>query len=186
MSVPEVEAQMLSFRTPSRVIEPGVTFGDTNIGFTRVSGEAAIYGRAFTENLTAALRGRLGAVFGPDGAPPDRLFFAGGGGSVRGYEYQSLSPRNTAGELIGGRSIVETSAELRWRYSSSLGFVGFVDAGAAGESIDPAFEEMRAGAGFGVRYYAGFGPIRADIAVPLDKREGDSDFQIYLSIGQAF
>lgn len=167
-------------------VEPGLTFGDTRIGFTRVSGEAAIYGRAFTDSLTAALRGRVGAIFGPDGAPPDRLFFAGGGGSVRGYEYQSLSPRDAAGALTGGRSLVETSAELRWRYSSSLGFVGFLDAGAAGEGIDPPFDGMRAGAGLGVRYYAGFGPIRADIAVPLDKREGDSDFQIYLSIGQAF
>ncbi len=167
-------------------IEPGVTFGDTEIGFTRLTGEASIYGDAFTDSLTAALRGRLGAVLGPDGAPPDRLFFAGGGGSVRGYEYQSLSPRNAAGDLVGGRSLVEVSAELRWRYSNSLGFVGFLDAGAAGELIDPPFEDMRMGAGFGVRYYAGFGPIRADIAVPLDKREGDSDFQIYLSIGQAF
>lgn len=167
-------------------VEPGVTFGDTNIGFTRISGEASIYGDAFTSNVTAALRGRVGAILGPDGAPPDRLFFAGGGGSVRGYEYQSLSPRNAAGELSGGRSIVETSAELRWRFSESLGFVGFLDAGAAGEGIEPPFEDMRMGAGLGVRYYAGFGPIRADIAIPLDKREGDGDFQIYLSIGQAF
>jgi translocation and assembly module TamA len=45
---------------------------------------------------------------------------------------------------------------------------------------------MRAGAGFGLRYYAGFGPLRLDIAAPLNKREGDSDFQIYISIGQAF
>ena len=45
---------------------------------------------------------------------------------------------------------------------------------------------MRAGAGLGLRYYAGFGPLRADIAVPLDKRTGDADFQIYISIGQAF
>jgi translocation and assembly module TamA len=167
-------------------VEPGVTFGDSRIGFTRTIGEASLYGDLFGERLTAAVRGRLGSIFGPEGVPPERLFFAGGGGSVRGYEYQSLSPRNAAGALTGGRSLVETSAELRWRPGDRLGYVAFIDAGAAGEGVDPPFEEMRAGAGVGVRYYAGFGPLRADIAIPLDKREGDSDFQIYISIGQAF
>jgi translocation and assembly module TamA len=88
--------------------------------------------------------------------------------------------------LIGGRSLVETSAEVRWRATKSFGLVAFVDAGAAGEDVTPPIDDMRAGAGLGLRYYAGFGPLRADIALPLDKREGDSDFQIYISIGQAF
>ena len=48
------------------------------------------------------------------------------------------------------------------------------------------FSEVSTGVGLGVRYNLGFGPIRADIALPLDKREGDPDYQIYLSIGQSF
>ncbi|MDP3737781.1 MAG: autotransporter assembly complex family protein [Hyphomonadaceae bacterium] len=167
-------------------IEPGVTYGDTTIAFTRMSGEASIYGDFGTKSFVGALRGRLGAIIGPNGAPPDRLFFAGGGGSVRGYEYQSLSPRNANGDLIGGRSLVEMSAELRYRATNTLGYVAFVDAGAAGSNTEPPIDQMRAGVGFGVRYYAGFGPLRADIAVPLDKQDGDADFQIYISIGQAF
>ncbi len=105
---------------------------------------------------------------------------------MRGYDYQSLSPRDSANNLIGGSSLVETSAELRWRATQTLGWVAFIDAGAAGTNPDPPIGDMRAGAGLGVRYYTSFGPLRADIAVPLDKREGDSDFQIYISIGQAF
>lgn len=167
-------------------IEPGATYGDTTIVFTRLSGEASIYGDFGTKNFVGALRGRLGAIIGPNGAPPDRLFFAGGGGSVRGYEYQSLSPRNAAGELIGGRSLIEMSAEVRYRATNTLGYVAFVDAGAAGSNTEPPIDEMRAGVGLGVRYYAGFGPLRADIAIPLDKQDGDADFQIYISIGQAF
>lgn len=167
-------------------LEPGVTFGDTTIAFTKVTGEASVYFNLGTDKVTAALRAKAGSIVGPNGAPPDRLFFAGGGGSVRGYDYQSLSPRDSANHLVGGRSLVETSAELRWRATRSIGLVAFVDAGAAGGDITPPVEEMRAGAGLGVRYYAGFGPLRADIAVPLDKRTGDSDFQIYISIGQAF
>lgn len=167
-------------------VEPGVTYGDTTIAYTRLSGEASVYADVVGDRLTGALRGRLGTIVGPQGAPPDRLFYAGGGGSVRGYEYQSLSPRDALGIPIGGRSLIETSAELRWRQSERLGYVAFLDAGAAGPDVEPAFGDMRAGVGLGVRYYAGFGPLRADIAIPLDKREGDADFQIYLSIGQAF
>ncbi|MBI1359235.1 MAG: BamA/TamA family outer membrane protein [Alphaproteobacteria bacterium] len=167
-------------------VEPGVTFGDTNIGFTKVTGEASVYADLGSSKLVGALRGKLGSILGPSGAPPDRLFFAGGGGSVRGYDYQSLSPRDSANNVVGGLSLVETSAELRWRATQTLGWVAFIDAGAAGTNRDPPIGDMRAGAGLGVRYYTSFGPLRADIAAPLDKRTGDSNFQIYISIGQAF
>jgi translocation and assembly module TamA len=167
-------------------VEPGATFGDTTIAFTKVTGEGSVYFGLGSDKFTLALRGKAGSIIGPNGAPPDRLFFAGGGGSVRGYDYQSLSPRDVNNNLVGGRSLVETSAEVRWRATKSFGLVAFVDAGAAGADVNPPIDQMRAGAGLGVRYYAGFGPLRADIAVPLDKRTGDSDFQIYISIGQAF
>jgi translocation and assembly module TamA len=64
--------------------------------------------------------------------------------------------------------------------------VAFIDAGAIGTHNTPQREDFRAGAGFGVRYDLGFGPIRADIAAPLGRRKGDPAFQIYLSIGQSF
>jgi translocation and assembly module TamA len=172
-------------------IEPGLTFGDTNIAYTRLVGEASAYSDLGTDDLVGAVRGRLGSIVGPNGAPPDRLFFAGGGGSVRGHEYQSLSPEDcttTPGICIpvGGRSLVEVSAELRYRATNSLGYVVFVDAGAAGSNVEPPIDTLGVGAGIGVRYYAGFGPLRADIAVPLNKQPGDADFQLYISIGQAF
>ncbi|MEZ5936723.1 MAG: autotransporter assembly complex family protein [Hyphomonadaceae bacterium] len=167
-------------------LEPGITFGDDRIAFTRMSGEASLYMPIGSEKLVGALRGKLGAIVGPNGAPPDKLFFAGGGGSVRGYEYQSLSPRDATNTPVGGRSLIEASAELRWRASERFGYVAFIDAGAAGDNIDPPIADMRAGAGLGLRYYAGFGPLRFDIATPLNKREGDSDVQVYISIGQAF
>lgn len=169
-------------------IEPGITSGDTNILYSRLSGEASIYSDFGTEgDFVGALRGRLGSIIGPNGAPPDKQFFAGGGGSVRGYEYQSLSPREPIdNSLKGGRSLVEMSAEIRYRASDTLGYVAFLDAGAAGDNTEPPLDSMSFGAGVGVRYYTGFGPLRADIAVPLNKRTGDADFQIYISIGQAF
>ena len=167
-------------------IEPGFTWGDTNIAFTKISGEASLYLDFGTKDLVGAIRGRLGTIAGPNGAPPDRLFFAGGGGSVRGYEYQSISPRDALGQLAGGRSLVEVSAEVRYRWTDTFGFVAFLDGGAAGSNVEPPIDAMRFGAGVGLRYYTAFGPLRADIAVPLNKETGDADFQIYISIGQAF
>lgn len=168
-------------------VEPGLTYGDTNIAFGRISGEASIYSDFATEGqFVGALRGRIGTIVGPNGAPPDRLFFAGGGGSVRGYEYQSISPRDSTGELVGGRSLLEMSAEVRYRASDTLGYVAFLDGGAAGSNTEPPLDTLSYGAGVGVRYYTAFGPLRADIAVPLNKEEGDADFQVYISIGQAF
>ncbi|MEQ1781408.1 MAG: autotransporter assembly complex family protein [Hyphomonadaceae bacterium] len=167
-------------------VEPGFTWGDTNIAFTKVSGEASAYSDFGTKDFVGAVRGRIGTIAGPNGAPPDRLFFAGGGGSVRGYEYQSLSPRDALGQLAGGRSLIEVSTEVRYRWTDTLGFVAFLDGGAAGSNVEPPIDSMRFGTGIGLRYYTAFGPLRADIAVPLNKETGDADFQIYISIGQAF
>ena len=167
-------------------IEPGFTWGDTNIAFAKVSGEAAFYSDFGTDDFVGAVRGRIGTIAGPEGAPPDRLFFAGGGGSVRGYEYQSLSPRDELNRPKGGRSLIETSFELRYRANDTLGYVAFIDAGAAGSNVEPPIDDMKLGAGVGLRYYTAFGPLRADFAVPLSNVEGAGDFQIYISIGQAF
>jgi len=168
-------------------IEPGFTWGDTNIAFAKISGEAAAYYDFGSKDFVGAVRGRLGTIAGPNGAPPDRLFFAGGGGSVRGYEYQAISPRDPVTLLpSGGRSLVEMSAEMRYRATDTLGYVAFLDAGAAGSNVEPPIDSMKLGAGVGLRYYTAFGPLRADIAVPLNKETGDADFQVYISIGQAF
>lgn len=171
---------------------PGVSTGDTDVRFVRALAGVRFF-QPLSDELTLALRARTGAVFGASAAriPADLRFYAGGGGSVRGYGYQDLSPRQPslrtgALEPFGGRSLIEGAAELRWRRSDSLGFAAFIDGGAAGPDREPAFDDVRYGAGLGVRYYPGFGPIRLDVATPLDRRPGDDPFQIYISIGQSF
>ena len=118
--------------------------------------------------------------------PSDRLFYSGGGGSVRGFEYQGVGPRLPDNTPRGGLSLFETSVEIRRNVWRNFEAVAFVDAGAIGFQPTPDFNNLRYGAGIGVRYRLPFGPIRADIAFPLDRRDGDADFQIYVSIGQAF
>jgi len=167
-------------------VEPGLSLGDATAGYTRMLLSGSTYHKISDGPFVAALRGQFGAFFGSDSVPLDRLFFAGGGGSVRGFEYQSLSPRDSTGALVGGRSLFDVSAELRWRRSERRGYVLFVDSGAAANNVDDVFGELRTAVGAGFRYYPGFGPIRVDIATPLDRRDGEDPVQFYVSIGQSF
>lgn len=165
--------------------DTGVSVGDGTPGYTRIHLSGATY-RKISDDIVAAFRAEYGAFAGSNDVPPDKLFFAGGGGTVRGYEYQSLSPRDSLGALTGGRSLFAASAELRWRASERFGYALFTDLGGAGDNPNALLDEAAASIGFGVRYYPGFGPIRLDIATPLDRRDGDAPVQVYISIGQAF
>lgn len=138
---------------------------------------------------TVALRVSTGSISGAalNDVPADQRFYVGGGGSVRGYSYQSLGEL-TESEPDGGKSFGEVSAELRTRFAGNWGLVLFLDGGYAYASEAPAFgHDFLWGAGLGLRYHTSFAPIRVDFGFPLDKREGiDDSFQLYISIGQAF
>ncbi|MFO7876811.1 MAG: autotransporter assembly complex family protein [Desulfovermiculus sp.] len=136
-----------------------------------------------------ALRGKVGSISASDTAdvPADERWYAGGGGSIRGYPYQEVGPYRD-GDPYGGRSLLETSAEFRWKWTPKIGSVAFVDAGNAFDSSipDPA-DKLYWGAGCGMRYYTGIGPLRLDVALPLTSDEHiDDNFQVYISLGQAF
>ncbi|WP_433849005.1 autotransporter assembly complex protein TamA [Brucella pseudogrignonensis] len=170
-------------------IQPFYEFQRGNFA-TRFTAEGrAYYGFGATDRVVLAGRVKLGSVVGADIAdlPPNQLFLAGGGGSIRGYSYRSIGVKTPTGETIAGRSLVETSGEVRTRVTDSIGVVGFVDAGYVGEQSYPDFsEEMRVGAGLGLRYLTGLGPIRLDVALPLNRRSGDPSYAFYVGIGQAF
>ena len=71
--------------------------------------------------------------------------------------------------------------------TETIGGVAFLDAGTAYEAAFPDFDEdLRLGTGVGVRYFTPIGPLRLDVAVPLNRRDVDDAFQLYISIGQAF
>ncbi len=160
---------------------------------TKFTAEGRTY-YSFDADSRFILAGRLklGTIVGAEVSelPPDQLFFAGGGGSIRGYAYRNVGVNVTRdGEdfVIGGRSLIESSVEARIRMTETIGVVGFVDAGYVGEESFPDFaENMRVGVGAGLRYNTGLGPIRLDFAVPLDPTDDDPDFAFYVGIGQAF
>lgn len=143
-----------------------------------------------TPFLVLAGRASLGVMNGASllDIPADERFYAGGGGSIRGYAYQSVGPLDEDDDPIGGRSVLELSAELRFKLTDRIGMVTFLDGGSAFASILPdSSEDLQWAAGLGFRYFTPIGPLRLDVGFPLDRRtEIDDAFQIYVSIGQAF
>jgi translocation and assembly module TamA len=173
-------------------LEPAVSTGDATVGFVRAMGDARIYHSTGREDrYTFAARTRVGwleTVTGDaENIPPDRRFYAGGGGSVRGYAYNSIFPeeREVLGLTPGGQGLFEIGLETRARLSDRWGAAAFVDGGAAFDTWEEA-GDMRWGVGVGARYNLGFAPLRVDIAFPLDRRDGDSEYALYISLGQAF
>lgn len=193
----------LTYDSRDNELDPhdGHLFSITATPFLDVLGEASpfyktqVTGTAYFDmsdsvyDPVLALRASLGTIWGAstDNIPATKRFFAGGGGSIRGYGYQEAGPFED-GDPKGGRSLIETNAEFRVKFTETIGTVAFVDAGGVYDEVYPSFkEDVYVGAGLGMRYYSSFGPIRFDVALPLtNKEELDQNYQIYISIGQAF
>ena len=139
------------------------------------------------DNIVLAGRVRAGSILGAarERLAPSRRFYAGGGGSVRGFGYQELGPKDPNLDPIGGRSVAEAAFEGRYRFGN-FGVVGFVDAGQVYRGSTPTFSDLRFGAGIGARYYTNFGPMRLDVATPIGRKPGEALVSVYVSIGQAF
>ncbi|WP_345719868.1 autotransporter assembly complex protein TamA [Qipengyuania sphaerica] len=149
------------------------------------------YYQSVSDKLVLAGRATFGSIPGAGllDIAPSRRFYAGGGGSVRGYGYRKIGPADELGEPTGGRSLVELAVEARIRtgfFDGAVSVVPFVDAGSVGPDPTPNFEEIKLGAGVGLRYHTGFGPIRIDVGVPLTPDEDDAPVAVYVSLGQAF
>lgn len=139
------------------------------------------------DNIVLAGRVRVGSILGAarERLAPSRRFYAGGGGSVRGFGYQELGPKDPNNDPIGGRSLNEAAFEGRYRFGN-FGIVGFVDAGQVYRGSTPTFDNLRFGAGIGGRFYTNFGPMRLDLATPINRQPGEARVSVYVSIGQAF
>ena len=168
-------------------LRPFAGQGDTGSG-VRFTADARGY-RTFGDRVTLAGRAQVGLVSWPSllETPREYLFFSGGGGMVRGQPYQSLGVSVLRSYFnIGGQAFLGLSAEARVRVTERIGIVGFYDWGQVGGlDFDDGLAGSHAGAGLGIRYDAGFAPIRLDVAAPVSGNTGDG-VQIYVGIGQAF
>ena len=140
----------------------------------------------FATKLTA------GSIFGASrfNIPPSERFYAGSDTCLRGYHYLTVSPltHQKRPKPLGGRSILALSLEAREHREDSLGWVLFYDVGNVWSSYIPDLrEKLLQSVGIGARYGTPVGPLRADLAFPLNRRKHlDSFCQLYISIGQAF
>lgn len=167
-------------------LSPETALGDGSRLYLRGLMEGSFY-QPIGDNIVLAGRARVGAISGTTRAslPPSRRYYGGGGGSVRGFGYQQLGPRDIEGNPLGGRSQNEAAAEVRYRFGK-FGVAGFVDAGQVYASSLPRFDNWRFGVGIGGRFYTNFGPMRLDVATPINRQPGESRFTVYVSLGQAF
>ncbi|MGX7873601.1 autotransporter assembly complex protein TamA [Mesorhizobium sp. ORM6] len=174
--------RVLAYAEPSYDILNGAAF-------LKLKGEGSAYQSLDTASkFVLAERVAVGSIVGTglENVPADRRFYSGGGGSVRGYAYQGIGPKDFTGQPIGGLSFFETSVEMRIAVTDTIGIVPFVDAGTVSTRSLPNFSDVKVGAGVGLRYVTPFGPLRIDAAVPLNRDPSDPHFGIYAGIGQAF
>ena len=172
-------------------VSPYVSMALTSTQFVITEAALAGYQRIFEDDrVVLAARGRVGSIFGASRSqiPASQRFFAGGGGSVRGYEFQSIGPLDRRNDPIGGRSLVEVNAEARVKVIGPFGVVPFIDGGQVYEETYPQLSssDLQWAGGLGLRYFSPIGPIRLDVATPINPRNIDDPFQFYISIGQAF
>ena len=170
--------------------EPFVDVFGNDVAFNKTRLSYSHYLKVLDEpRVVLAGRGAVGTLFGAsrDEVPADLRFYAGGGGSVRGFGFQLAGELDDDDNPLGGRSLLELSGEVRVRLTDTIGAVAFVDAGSAfGSSVPDFSETLRIGAGPGLRYFSPLGPVRLDIGFPINARDADDSFLLYISIGQAF
>ncbi|HEX4762619.1 MAG TPA: BamA/TamA family outer membrane protein, partial [Sphingomicrobium sp.] len=177
------------FRLSGRV-SPEISARGGSFTYARTQLDASAY-KPVSDRVVAAGRIRLGTIVGAGAfqIAPSRRFYSGGGGSVRGYGYQQLGPKDMDGDPVGGRGLAEFALEARIRlkqFGGNFGIVPFFDGGSLTEKSLPDFRDWRFAVGLGARYYSSFGPIRIDLGVPLNRRKGDGPVAVTVSLGQAF
>lgn len=173
--------RLLLALTPTQSLE-------SNLHFLTTDATASMY-LPITKSLVWANRGRVATIGGANLAsiPADKRLYAGGSGSVRGYAYQLLGPLDATNKPTGGRFLTELATEARYRFTDTIGGVAFFEGARLTQNRNVSGSEpFRWSAGLGARYQTPIGPVRFDIAVPLDKRPVDDSFQFYISLGHAF
>ncbi len=163
--------------------------GGAETFYLRAQADASVY--YSLGDLVLAGRVRAATIQGADvdALAPSRRLYGGGGASVRGYGFQGVGPRDVLGNPTGGASLVEFAVEARIPtplFGGAIEVVPFLDGGSVARGSTPDFDEIRFGAGIGIRYKTSFGPIRVDVATPLNPTGFDSPVVVYVSLGQAF
>ncbi|ACI49873.1 surface antigen (D15) [Gluconacetobacter diazotrophicus PA1 5] len=175
--------------TPSASLISGTSF------FTILQATASTYfdlshvGLSRPGRSVFAFRGVVGSVQGASTfeIPPDQRLYAGGSATVRGFRYQGVGPQFPNSKYaIGGTSMDAGTVEFRQRLFRSFGAALFADAGQVDTGSSPLHGTLRVGAGAGVRYYTPIGPVRVDVAFPLNRPAQGDTWELYIGLGETF
>jgi len=168
---------------------PHLSLGSGATPYIVNEASASVY-RSIGGRVTLASRARLGSIVGAERLeiPASERFYAGGGRSIRGFDFQQVGPLDEFGDPSGGRSVFEINFEPRFRVTDKISVIPFVDAGfVSTKAVPDLSEDIRVGAGLGVAYETPVGPIRVDLARAIDRRAGTDDaIEFYISLGHAF
>ncbi|MFC3023232.1 autotransporter assembly complex family protein [Vibrio zhugei] len=180
-------------RTRTRVTDSLITWGDKQ-SITVEYGDPTLFSetqilrvlagtswiRSYGDNHRGLLRVNGGANLAQnfDRVAPSLRFFAGGDNSIRGYGYESISPRDSTGALAGAKYMVTSSLEYQYRVTGDWWAAFFVDSGDAFDTTP----NWKTGTGFGLRWVSPVGPLRLDFAWGLDNDPGDQ-FRIHFTLG---
>ncbi len=176
-------------------VTPTQSFGARDASFLIMQASGSTYIDIAQFGLTKpgrsvlAVHALVGSIQGagtPFALPPDQRFYAGGGGTVRGFKYQSIGPQFPDQVAIGGLAVDLAQVEFRQRLWGNFGATVFTDLGQVSKSSAPFQGSLRIGAGAGVLYYTSAGPIRFDVAFPVTRQPGGDAYEFYVGIGQAF
>ncbi|NLI26386.1 MAG: BamA/TamA family outer membrane protein [Acetobacter sp.] len=175
--------------TPAESLESGSTFYMIFQGNASTYFDLSHLHISKPGNSVIAIRGVMGSIQGAGGfaLPPDQRLYAGGSATVRGFRYQGVGPQFAGTKYaIGGTAMDAGTVELRQRVYKNFGFAGFVDAGQVATSGMPFEGKLRVGVGGGVRYYTPIGPIRVDMAVPMNRPYDGDKWELYIGLGETF
>jgi len=161
-----------------------------NLNFVTAEANGSVYLRLLDKpSLIWALRAGVGTIQGANAkdVPSDVRFYAGGGATIRGYGFQTVGPLHGT-KPLGGGSLVSFGTEMRVQVTEHVGLAAFLDGGNVfPDAVPDVSKGLFYGLGLGVRVKSPVGPLRVDVATPLQRRSKvDSPIQLYIGIGQAF
>uniref|UniRef100_UPI0015CEEE2E outer membrane protein assembly factor BamA n=1 Tax=Burkholderia guangdongensis TaxID=1792500 RepID=UPI0015CEEE2E len=156
------------------------------------------YYYSFARGFILGLNFQGGYGLGLDGQPYPifKNYYAGGIGSVRGYESSSLGPRDTStGDPIGGSKLLVGNIEMTFPlpgtgYDRTLRVFTFVDGGnvwgSTSGSTSTGANGLRYSYGVGLEWISPIGPLKLDIGLPIVRHAGDQYQKFQFQIGTSF
>jgi outer membrane protein insertion porin family len=144
----------------------------------------------FKDRFSIALNSRLERAFpfgGTREIPITQRYYLGGRATIRGFRENSLGPRGSLGNVIGGDILQANTVQFEYLIYNNILLHTFLDSGNVFlASRQSNLFSQRVSTGLGIQYLSPIGPVSADIGHPLDEKSGEPGLRFHFSIGSNF